>query len=191
MSDRQARKGVALVVLDLISDYQYPGGMAILPAAFKAAHRIAALKQRLRRRKIPVIYVNDTHGRWESDQAAFLRRCLESPPPAAALVEKILPGPEDYFIFKPRHSAFFATPLQELLAELDVGTLILAGVSSHQCVLYTAIDAHVRKFNVTIARDCIAASSLVETRHALFILEHSVGARILESRYLRLASRSG
>ncbi len=191
MSDRHSHSGSALIILDMLSDYRYSGGMDLLPAAQRAARRIADLKRRLRTQRIPAIYVNDMHGHWESDQATFLRRCLEGPPQVASLIEKILPGPEDYFIFKPRHSAFFATPLQELLSSLAVNTLILTGLTSHQCVLFTAIDAHVRKINVTVARDCIAAASTAATRHALFILEHAVGAHVLESRYIRFRRRRG
>lgn len=175
----------ALVILDLISDYAYSGGERLLPQARQVATRAAQLRRRARRRGIPVIYVNDTRGRWESDQASFIRRCLDASPAAAGVVERILPGRDDYFMFKPRHSAFYATPLAELLYSLNIGTLVLTGITSHQCVLFTAIDAHVRGYAVVVARDAVAASSAEETRHALFILEHSIGARILGSRYIR------
>lgn len=188
-STSSSGRGVALIVLDLISDYGYPGGRQILAAAQRVARRVSQLKRRVRRQRIPVIYVNDTRGHWESDQTLFVRRCLDASAEAAALVERILPGPEDYFIFKPRHSAFYATPLKELLSRLNVDTILLTGITSHECVLFTAIDAHVRKLNVIIARDCIAAPTPQATRHALFILEHSVDAHILDSRYIRFSRR--
>ncbi|HEU4484119.1 MAG TPA: isochorismatase family cysteine hydrolase [Povalibacter sp.] len=181
--------GTALLVLDMISDYRYPGGDAVLGAASRIAPAIASLKRRMRKLGIPTIYVNDTRGRWESDQSTFLRRCLRGPPRAARIIELLLPDSRDYFIFKPRHSAFFATPLHELLSGLDIDTLILTGMTSHQCVLFTAIDAHVRKLNVIAPRDCIGAPSAAQTRHALFILEHSVGARTVPGQRLRLAAR--
>ena len=175
----------ALVILDLISDYEYPGGEGLLPHARKVARHAAQLRRRAKRRGVPVIYVNDTRGRWESDQAAFMRRCLDASPAAASVVERIMPGRDDYFMFKPRHSAFYATPLAELLYSHNAGTLVLTGITTHQCVLFTAIDAHVRGYSVIVARDAVAASSADETRHALFILERSIGARILGSRYIR------
>jgi nicotinamidase-related amidase len=181
--------GTALLVLDMISDYRYPGGDAVLSAASRIAPTIAALNQRLRKLGTPIIYVNDTRGRWESDQSTFLRRCLRGSQQAARIIEQLLPDPRDYFIFKPRHSAFFATPLHELLSDLAVDTLILTGITSHQCVLFTAIDAHVRKLKVIAPRDCISAPSSVQTRHALFILEHSVGARTVPAARLRLTQR--
>lgn len=179
----------ALVILDLISDYAYPGGEELLASATRIARRIALLKRRARRSRTAVIYVNDTRGRWESDQTRFVRRCLEASPMAARVIETILPAADDYFIFKPRHSAFFATPLDELLQQLGVGTLLLSGLTAHQCVLFTAIDAHVRKYGIVVARDCVASMSPVETRHALFILERSTDARLVESRYIHFGRR--
>lgn len=180
----------ALLILDLISDYEYPGGKVLLPAALKIAKRTALLKQRARHNRAPVIYVNDTRGRWESDQTRFVRRCLEASPMAAAVIEAVMPAANDYFIFKPRHSAFYATPLDELLEQLKIRTVLLSGLTAHQCVLFTAIDAHVRRYGIVVARDCVAAMSPVETRHALFILEHSTDARLVESRYIHFARRA-
>ena len=181
--------GIALLVLDMISDYRYPGGDTVLRAASRIAPAIASLKRRTRKLGIPTIYVNDTRGRWESDQSTFLRRCLRGPR-AARIVELLLPDSRDYFIFKPRHSAFFATPLHELLSTLAVDTLIVTGITSHQCVLFTAIDAHVRKLKVIAPRDCIGSPARAETMHALFILEHSIGARTTPAPRLRLISKS-
>lgn len=156
-----------------------------MSAARRIAPVVAGLRDRSRRSGSPVVYVNDTRDQWESDQSAFIARCLEASPAAAKLVTKILPEPEDFFMFKPRHSAFYATPLEPLLERLGSGTLVLTGVTSHQCVLFTAIDAHVRGFEVIVPRDGIAAASRVETGHALFVLEHSVGARVVNSRSIR------
>jgi nicotinamidase-related amidase len=50
------------------------------------------------------------------------------------------------------------------------------GASSHQCVLFTAMDAHVRGFSLYVPRDCMAAPTSKDTAHALFILENGIGA---------------
>ena len=161
------RGGTALLILDLVSDYEYPKGAELLAAARRIAPFVARLRDRSRRHGSPVMYVNDTRDQWESDQSAFVGRCLDASPSVAKLITTILPAPEDFFMFKPRHSAFYATPLESLLDRLRIGTLILTGITSHQCVLSTAIDAHVRGFDVIVPRDGIAAASPVETRHAL------------------------
>ncbi len=177
----------ALLILDLISDYQYPDAETVIPAARRLAKQIAALKARAVRSGVPVIYVNDTRGHWESDQARFVERCLEASDDAAWIVRTLMPEQSDYFLFKPRHSAFYATSLSELLQQLGLSSLIVTGLTAHQCVLFTAMDAHVRRYELTIPSDCVASSTLAETRHALFILERSAGARVIPARSIRFA----
>ena len=176
----------ALLILDLISEFTYPQATRMLRPAASIAPRIARLKQRAQAARLPVIYVNDTAGKWESDQTAFVERCVAEGKPGADIVRTVLPQPQDYFIFKPRHSAFYATPLADLLAMLHVRTLILCGLTSHQCVLFTAVDAHMRGFGLTIPRDCIAAATAAETRHALFIMQRALAAATPMSAHLRL-----
>jgi nicotinamidase-related amidase len=93
----------------------------------------------------------------------------------------------DYFMFKPKHSAFFGTPLESLLRELGIRRLVLTGITSHQCVLFTAMDAHVREYELLVPADCVGAGSREETRHALFIAEHALRARVAGSARLRFA----
>jgi nicotinamidase-related amidase len=173
-----------LVILDMLSEFDFPDGESVKKAAASIARPIARLRARAHRNGSPVIYVNDTGGRWESDQRAFIERCLEGK--GGRIAALLQPGEDDRFMFKPRHSAFYGTPLAELLYMLDVTRLVLSGVSSHQCVLLTASDAHVRNLDVAVAADCIAAPQPAATRHALYILEHGLSARIGQSRTIRL-----
>jgi nicotinamidase-related amidase len=176
-------KKTALLILDMLSEFEFPDGESVKRAAERIASPIAKLRVRVRRKSAPVIYVNDTSGEWESDQAAFIQRCLEGR--GAKIAELLRPTQDEHFMFKPRHSAFYGTPLAELLYALDVTHLVLSGVSSHQCVLLTASDAHIRNLDVTIAVDCIAAPQAAATRHAIYILEQGLQARIAQSRSIR------
>jgi isochorismate hydrolase len=185
------RSRMAVLILDLISDYQYPDAHTILPAARRLCSQIAQLKARARRCGIPVIYVNDTRGHWESDQRKFVERCLHASPRAAQIVRALLPESNDYFLFKPRHSAFFETSLGELLGQLEVSKLVLTGLTAHQCVLFTAVDAHVRKYDMVIASDCVASATSAQKRHALFVLEHSTKAQVLPARRIIMTRRNG
>jgi len=182
---------MALLILDLISDYQYPDADAIVPGAKRIARTIANLKARARRAGVPVIYVNDTRGHWESDQAKFIERCVNASKDAAEIVHTLLPTPEDYFLFKPRHSAFYATSLTELLSQLNISSLLLTGLTTHQCVLFTAVDAHVRRYEVMIASDCVAAPEAAETRNALYILERATDASVKASKAIRFHRGQG
>jgi nicotinamidase-related amidase len=102
------------------------------------------------------------------------------------VVNRIKPEPEDYFIFKLRHSGFYGTPLPQLLEKLGARELILTGLTTHQCVLFTAMDAYVRDYRLVVPRDCIGAPSATESRHGLFVLEHALKARTTLSTSLRL-----
>jgi nicotinamidase-related amidase len=186
MSTRQRKRGTALLILDMVSEFRFPDAKRVLQGARHPAHAIARLRQRARTAEVPVIYVNDTAGKWESDPRAFVQRCLTPDAPGRDLVSLIEPDLDrDYFMFKPKHSAFFGTPLESLLGRLAIRRLVLTGITSHQCVLFTAMDAYVREYQVLLPHDCVGAAARAETRHALFIAEHALRARLADSTRLR------
>ena len=55
----------------------------------------------------------------------------------------MLPGDDDMFVIKTRHSVFFSTPLEYLLETMDVGRIVLTGQVTEQCILYSAVDGYV------------------------------------------------
>lgn len=166
----------ALLIIDMISAFNFPGGNRLMNPALRVASRIAELKQRARGRGVPCIYVNDNSGHWNSDRHELIDRCLNLKSKAADIVRLIEPDQEDYFVLKPRHSGFFASPLHALLTQLRTRHLIIGGVTAHQCVLFTAVDAHMRDFKLTIPRDCVAAISPAQTRQALALFRLSLQA---------------
>lgn len=181
------KRDAALLILDLISEFTFPDAHRILEGARRPAVAIAKLKARARRAAVPVIYVNDTARKWESDPREFLQRCLRPNARGREVVELIKPQlDDDYFMFKPKHSAFFGTPLESLLEQLGVRRLVLTGVTSHQCVLFTAMDAHVREYELILPADCVGAGNREETRHALFIAKRGLAARTTSGARLRL-----
>lgn len=183
---KRSKSGTALLILDMISEYRYPDGNRIARSARKAAPNIARLRERAHAARIPVIYANDTAGKWESDQKSFVDRCMQPDSRGREIVQLLAPTPEDYFMFKPRHSAFFGTPLHTLLQRLKIARVIATGITSHQCVLFTAMDAHVREFELIIPADCIGAGAAADTKHALYIFSHALMAKVSSSRQLRL-----
>jgi nicotinamidase-related amidase len=186
MTIRRRESDTALLILDMVSEFRYPDAERILRGARAPARAIARLKARARTAKVPVIYVNDTAGAWESDPREFVQRCLAAQARGRDVVRQIAPDLDrDYFMFKPKHSAFFGTPLETLLGDLGARRLVLTGITAHQCVLFTAMDAHVREYQLLMPADCVGASSREETRHALFIAERALDARIAGSTRLR------
>ena len=176
----------AVLILDMISEFRFPDAAPVLRGAQQVAPAIARLKTRARGAKVPIIYVNDTVGEWESDPREFVRRCLAPRALGREVVEKIQPDLDrDYFMFKPKHSAFFGTPLESLLGELAVRRLVLTGITAHQCVLFTAMDAHVREYEIVMPADCVGSGARTETRHALFIAQRALDARVAAAARLR------
>lgn len=180
------RAAAALLILDLISDYSFEGGDKVARAALPVARRIAKLKARAKSAGIPAFYVNDGLGRWRSDFPGLVRHCGREGSRGAPIVHAIAPEADDYCLLKPRHSGFYATPLETLLEYLGAKRLILTGVSSHQCVLFTANDAYVRDLALSIPRDCISARKPEETRLALAYFSSVLGADLRASTALRL-----
>lgn len=161
------QSAVALLIIDIINDFEYPGGGELLKNTLPIAERIAALKRRAKEVCIPVIYANDNFGRWQSDFNKQVRHCLEKDVCGEPIVRLLKPNEDDYFVLKPKHSAFYATPLDVLLHYLRVNTLILTGIAGDSCVLFTANDAYMRDFHLCVPADCIASIREEDNRYCL------------------------
>jgi isochorismate hydrolase len=178
-----------LLILDLVSDFEFEDGEKIFRASLPVAKRILRFKQRAKAAGIPVVYVNDAVGRWRSDFPALVRHCSDPKVRGSPIVRALKPEADDYCILKPKHSGFFATPLDTLIQYMGATRLILTGVSSNQCVLFTANDAYVRDLELVIPRDCISARTRSDTHLALRYFENVLGADTRPSKGLRLSAR--
>jgi nicotinamidase-related amidase len=186
------RSPTALLILDMISDFDFEAGERVCAAALPVARRIARLKLRAGPARVPVIYVNDNRGRWRSDFTALVRQGVREGSRGAPIVRMLMPGPLDYCVLKPKHSGFFGTILGTLLEYLGTRRLVLTGVSAQQCVLFTANDAYVRDLELLIPRDCVASESPAMTRLALRYFKQVLGANLAASTRIRLdAVRAG
>ena len=158
---------MALLLIDVINDLDFSQADELLKFALPMAHQLAALKQRAKQAGVPVIYVNDNFGRWRSDFNAQVRHCLEDGAMGKPVVELLQPDEEDYFVLKPKHSGFFSTTLDTLLEYLEVKTVILTGIATNICVLFTANDAYMRDFHLVVPSDCVASNTEEENAYAL------------------------
>lgn len=178
---------VALVIIDMINDLEFEGGAKLLRPALVAARAIAALKNKARACGIPVIYANDNFGRWRSDFRQTVAHCLEDDVRGQPLAELLAPDPEDYFVLKSKHSAFYWTSLELLLNYLKAKRVVLTGVTGDMCVLLTAADAFMRDLEIYVPQDCIASISASENRKALHYIERVFHADTRISMKLDLA----
>ena len=167
---------VALLIVDTLNALSFEGGEQFAPLALAAGRSIATLKKRAKTAGAPVIYVNDNAGRWRSDMNQVVSACTRSDAPGRELAELLLPDADDYLVLKPKHSGFFATPLDTLLTYLRARRLVITGLSVERCVLFTANDAFLRDYELFVPRDCTAAIDPEDSAAALRILERVLAA---------------
>lgn len=165
----------ALLLIDFVNPLLADGGSRFVSNSVRAAHATAELKRRARREKLPVIYANDHFGNWQADFPSLVDRCRRAGCPGD-LVAILEPTPDDYTVLKPRHSAFYGTPLEFLLDELRITQLILTGIEADICVMHTAQDAYMRKFKIWVPRNCVASRSLVRMSAALDFMKSNLKA---------------
>lgn len=186
-SSRRREGGTALLLIDVINDFDFPEGAQLLRYALPAAERIADLRKRAYEADIPVIYVNDNFGRWRSDFKQQVDHCLKHGGGARKIVELLHPGEDDYFVLKPKHSGFYSTTLEVLLESLDISRLILTGFAADICVLYTANDAYMRDFQLCIPEDAIASETREQYEFALQHMRRQLKADTCPSAKVRFA----
>lgn len=175
------RSSVAVLLIDVINDLAFPGHETLLPHAELMAENLSQLCTRARELHIPVIYVNDNFGRWRSDLHHQVDRCLNEQVPGRPIVQKLIPKSNDYFILKPKHSGFYCTSLDLLLGALGVETLILTGLVTNICVLFTANDAYMRDYKIWVPQDCCAAVDQRDHKIALKLMQDVLKAEIPSS----------
>jgi nicotinamidase-related amidase len=166
----------ALLLVDLIGDFEHEDGDALL-ASFRERHEaIAAVIDDARRREIPVIYANDNAGIWDGNAQRLVREALAGP--GGDLLRPLVPQEGDRFVVKPRYSAFDHTPLVLILRELEIERILMAGAATEMCIVQTAIDARERGFKVTVLTDACATTNERLERLSFEYLEEVVGARL-------------
>jgi nicotinamidase-related amidase len=182
------RSQTVLLIVDMISDFEFPDGEAVLRTARRIVPNIAALKSRASRARAPIIYVNDNLGRWRSDMRSLVAHCTREAAKGCDVVRQIAPDETDFVLLKPKHSGFYATPLGELLEAAGARRLILTGLSTHQCVLFTANDAYLREFELVVPSDCVGAPKTGDSRFALRYFASVLSADVRPSARLRLTA---
>ncbi|WKB35683.1 isochorismatase family cysteine hydrolase [Terrilactibacillus sp. S3-3] len=154
---QQKRYPTALLIIDMINELKFSKAPLLLEEMKKKIITpLAELRQRAKAAGIPIIYVNDNYGIWQSELNQIVNKAVKGA--GRELVEKIRPESDDFFVVKPKHSGFFSTPLSTLLSQLGTNTLILTGAAGNVCVLFTANDAYMRDYRLFIPQDCCASN---------------------------------
>lgn len=183
------RSDTALLIIDVINDLDFPGGENVLPWALRMVERLKPFAERMRRTGIPVIYVNDNFGYWRSNFRDTYAHCTRKGSRGRNVARALKPQPDDYFILKPKHSAFFATSLVPLLEHLGTRKLILAGLATNLCIFFSAHDAHMHEYQLTVLSDCCAAEGDSDHDLALSQLQRFLHVRVCRSDEVHLSAK--
>jgi nicotinamidase-related amidase len=176
--DEEPQK-TAVVVVDMLNPYRHPESDRLATQVSAALGGVCGLIRRAGEAEVPLVYVNDNYGDWNSSAAELAEQAMGGSHPE--LVEPILPGGKHSFVIKARHSVFYETPLEYLLDQMGVGRLVLCGQVTEQCILYSALDAHVRHFDVVIPVDAVAAIYDHLAEPALEMMERNLSAELSSS----------
>ncbi|MGG5254506.1 isochorismatase family cysteine hydrolase [Neobacillus sp. SM06] len=166
----------ALIIIDMINHFDFPDGAALAEKTRQIVQPIKKLKEQFNQKGYPVIFVNDHYNLWQADMGKIIDFCRNEK--SNSIFEELLPGSEDYFLIKPKHSAFYGTALNTLLHQLKVDTLILAGIAGNICVLFSANDAYMREYRLFVPKNCIASVEDQDNQYALTMMQNVLKANI-------------
>ncbi len=173
--DRSPQR-VAVLLIDFINTMDFEGAEPLRTSAMAAVDPVLRLREEADALEAPMVYVNDNYGLWNAERSTIVEHCSKEEGPARALIERLGPRPDDFFIIKPALSGFYATSLPVLLPKLGVSRLVLTGVAADICVLFTAADAHMRDYDLWVPSDAVGSEGGERTAWALDIMRKSMGA---------------
>jgi nicotinamidase-related amidase len=174
----------ALLMIDVVTDFEFEDGDKLLIQALRMAPHLARFKKKVKEAAIPVIYINDNFDKWQEDFKTILKHCLKASGKGKEFVELLKPDKDDYYILKPQRSAFYLSALELLLENLGVETLILTGLTTDICILFTGNDAHMRQYNILVPKDCVCAITPEIHKKALELIERVLKADTTSSKQL-------
>jgi nicotinamidase-related amidase len=167
----------ALIVTDMLNRYEHEDAPQLMESVREALPGICVLIDQARERDVAVVYVNDNHEDWSAGRDELVEWAMTGAD--SELIKPIVPRTDFAFVVKARHSAFYETQLDYLLRRQHTERLVLAGQVTEQCVLYSALDAYVRRYEVVIARDAVAHIHPELASAALNMMERNMRARIV------------
>jgi nicotinamidase-related amidase len=174
----------ALIVTDMLNTYEHADGDELARSVEAALPAIERLIERARDDGVPTVYVNDNHGAWRSSRQELVKTAANGR--YGHLVEPVAPPDDALFVVKARHSIFYQTPLEYLLRQEEVDRVVLVGQVTEQCILYSALDAYIRHFEVAVPRDAVAHIHRHLADAALELMELNMDAEVGDASDCRL-----
>ncbi|MFI0353950.1 cysteine hydrolase family protein [Actinomadura sp. 9N407] len=170
----------ALIVIDMLNPYEHQDADVLAESVEKMVEPLRGLIARARERDdVRLLYVNDNYGDFSASPGDLVGNALRGRRPD--LVEPIRPPDDCPFLAKVRHSVFYGTALEYLLIHERIDKIILTGQVTEQCVLYSALDAYVRHFQIKVPRDAVAHIDPELGDAALRMMERNMRAEIVDA----------
>lgn len=168
----------ALLVIDMLKDFLEESGALCIGDSRQVIDNVSSRVKEWRLQGCPVIYVMDRHLPHDAEFKMFPPHCLAGER-GGEVVDELIPAEGDFLVYKRRYSAFFGTDLDLTLRELGVAELELAGVCTQICILYTAADARMLNYSVTVRKKCVASFDEAAHEFALREMEKTLGVKVL------------
>jgi ureidoacrylate peracid hydrolase len=174
-------KRAALLLIDLQAHVEHQKNYVL-----DIPRMIARTKRLIERAKAAGVTCIYTRGveRQETNTPVWISRHVTKPhrlgtraegSPGAEFHPEVSPGPNDIQFIKSRYSCFIDTPLERILAERNIDSLLLTGIATNVCVEVTARDAFQRDIWTIMVSDCVAARTEEEQVRSLKDTERNWG----------------
>ncbi len=173
---------VALLTIDVQRDCTIPGAPIEIPGTIGILPKIQSLVRTFRSSQKPIIHVVRLYLPDGSNADACRRKAIElgkrvlaPESDGAELMEELKPtlgvrldaanllkgelqsiGPKEWIMYKPRWGAFFKTPLEKHLHNLDINTIVLGGCNFPNCPRTTIYEASERDFRIVFVADAVS-----------------------------------
>jgi nicotinamidase-related amidase len=167
----------ALIVVDMLNRYEHDDAEPLIESVRESLPAMQRLIDAARERGVFTAYVNDHYGDFTANRERLRDDALAGPHPE--LVEPIVPADDLPFLLKARHSIFYGTQVEYMLRAEGVERIVLLGQVTEQCILYSALDAFVRHFEVAVAPDAVAHIHEDLADAALRMMERNMSAHLV------------
>jgi nicotinamidase-related amidase len=158
----------ALIIIDMLNDFVEEDGALVVPGAKDLVPTQVKILKKSRQESLTIVYLADNHMPDDEEFKVWPKHSVAGTR-GAEVVDELAPSKGEKVIPKRRYSGFFGTDLDLTLREAEISNIILVGVLTDICVMYTSADASARGYNVYVVAD--GTGSTVKENHQ-FALQH-------------------
>jgi nicotinamidase-related amidase len=150
-------KDTAVIVVDMQNDFVKEGGSLLVDSAKETIKNIKSLLHNARKKKVIVVYTQDTHFDGDREWEVWPVHCKKGSD-GWKIINKLKPVEGEMVFEKNRYDGFYETQLEHYLSHVwGIKNLVIVGTVSSICVLHTAASAGLRWYNLVIPADGISA----------------------------------